>query len=860
MNLTLKKLKTFFFEKRIGFYFLAVILYVLKTDLAYLTKFSLGAQSLYQQIIMLLNPIATAMLLLGIGLLFKGRKSYYIMLFIDFLMTTLMFANILYYREFSDFLTIELVSRSSQNSGGLGGSIAGIFKLTDLFVYLDIVLLIVLIAVKVIKLNPAPIGRRKPFTYIVISFSIFCANLSMAYSDRSGLLTRTFDNNYIVKYLGLNFFTGYNTFRAQETNAVRSKANASDLTSVTQYIDQHRVPVNPQYFGKAKGKNVIIFHLESFQQFLIDFKYEGKVITPNINALFHNPNSISFDNFFNQIGEGKTSDAEMMMENSLFGLPAGSAMLQYGGENTFNAAPDILSNHNYKSAVFHGGAGSFWNRDATYKSWGYDAFMSLHSYPNKKGYYHEYGIKDKIFLKTTAPYLEQLPQPFYSKIITVSNHYAFDFDKEDLTIDKSDTGDKTVDGYIQTAHYLDEAVGEFMNWFHSSGLSKNTMIVFYGDHFGISDNHKPAIRKLLDRKHFGEFDDVQFQRVPLIVYMPGLKGKIDHTYGGEIDFLPTLLDLMGIDNTKTLQFGQDLLSGKSNQVVAMRNGNFVTPKYTKAKGKYYLTKNGKHIASEDEDANEKEELSNLTNAVTTQLSLSDRVIQRDLLRFYKTPNLKKVDRSKYSYTKNATEKTFDQFSESPQTYENQRQKLGIADPNYITDAPELITKSERPNNRLAAVSAAGLKPDAKKKVVNDFNAWFGQQAGTNKLGLMTFKPLNVNDNSFYQTSFGKIGNNKDYPIHPLENPLILYHSKSGKTGLLNESNQNDIDFNKPFTMYLIADDGNVYEANIFKDTFPGVYNGLATNETQMVYYTPLPHTSSMFLKLHELIESNHDKD
>lgn len=850
------KLKTFLFEKRIGFYFISVILYVIKTDLTYITKFNLGAQTLFQKVIMLINPIATAMLLMGIGLFLKGRKSYIVILIIDFLMTTLLFANILYYREFSDFLTIEIVSKTSQTAGGLGGSIAGIFKFTDLLVYLDIAILIVLIWAKVIKLNPAPIGRLRPFTFIMISFSMFCANISLAYTDRSGLLTRTFDNNYIVKYLGLNFFTGYNTFRAHETNTVRSKANASDLDSVIKYLDQHRVPANPQYFAKAKGKNVIIFHLESFQQFLIDFKYKGKVITPNINALYHNPNSISFDNFFNQVGEGKTSDAEMMLENSLFGLPSGSAMGLYGGDNTFTAAPAILGQHNYTTASFHGDWPSFWNRDKTYKSWGYDMFIGRGFYSQKKSYYNGYGMKDKIFLKDSVPYLENMPQPFYAKLITVSNHYPFDFDKEDVTIGKSNTGDNTVDGYIQTARYLDEAVGEFMNWLHESGLSKSTMVVFYGDHYGISGNHKPAIRDLLGKKSFNDFDDVQFQRVPMIIYMPGLEGKIDHTYGGEIDFLPTIFDLLGIENSKTIQFGQDLLSGKSNQIVAMRNGNFVTPKYTKAKGGYYMTKTGEHIGREDESEDEKEELSNLNNAVTTQLSLSDRVIQRDLLRFYKTPHFKKVDRSKYSYTKKDTEKLMAKYEKNKTTYKNQLSSSGIPEIKYITDAPELFAKDERPNNQLAANPIANLTPEVKAKIVTEFNSWFGEYVASNNMGVMVFNPLNTNESSFYQTSFGKIGGNPSYPIHPLQGPLIIYSSKSGKTGLVEGSDQGDIDFTKPFVSYLLADDGNIYQANLFQNIFPGIYNGETSPDTQLVYYTPVPRTSSLFVKLQDLIKNS----
>ena len=56
-------------------------------------------------------------------------------------------------------------------------------------------------------------------------------------------------------------------------------------------------------------------------------------------------------------------------------------------------------------------------------------------------------------------------------------------------------------------------------------------------------------------------------------HMKGLKGKIDPTYGGEIDVLPTLLNLLGIKNQDTIQFGHDLLSKNAPQLVAQRNGD-----------------------------------------------------------------------------------------------------------------------------------------------------------------------------------------------------------------------------------------------------------------------------------------------
>ncbi len=182
-----------------------------------------------------------------------------------------------------------------------------------------------------------------------------------------------------------------------------------------------------------------------------------------------------------------------MLENSLFGLPEGAAMVTQGTTNTFQAAPAILNQQGYTTASFHGDVPSFWNRDNTYKSWGYDYFFSSQYFKEGKDYNVGYGLKDKIFMQDSAAILNNTTQPFYAKLITVTNHYPYLLDKKNQSIAKTDTGDDTVDGYVQTAKYLDQALGEFMTWLQKTGLDKNSMLVLYGDHYGISGNHKKAL-------------------------------------------------------------------------------------------------------------------------------------------------------------------------------------------------------------------------------------------------------------------------------------------------------------------------------------------------------------------------------
>ncbi|KRN12250.1 sulfatase [Fructilactobacillus fructivorans] len=685
MSRILKSIRNFF-NTTIGFFVLVIVLYWITTLVVYNVDFSLGVKGGMQTFLLIVNPIPSGLLLFGIALYFRGKLSYWLMLIIDFLQSTWLFANVLYYREFSDFLSIEIIKGTGDVQNNLGKSMMEILHPADFLIYLDVLALILLLVFKIIKIDYRPFKYRYAIGITLLSILLMGGEYSLANSDRSGLLTRTFDNNYIVKYLGLNEYAAFNAYQTHQESSTRAKAKASDLNSVKKFINQHQTYPSVKYFGKEKGKNVFIIHLESFQQFLINYKVNGQEVTPNINKFYSDQHTISFDNFYHQVAQGKTSDAEMMLENSLYGLPQGSAMITYGSQNTFQAAPAILDQKGYSTAVFHGDVPSFWNRDNTYKSWGYQYFFDSNYYKKKASYNIGYGMKDKILFRDSIPYLEKLPQPFYAKIITLTNHYPYELDKQNVSFPALKTGDSTVDPYVQTAHYLDQSFGEFEDYLNKSGLMKNSVIVLYGDHYGISNNHRPAIAKLLNKKSVNNYDLANFQKVPFMIHADNLDGHVDHTYGGEIDVLPTLLHLLGIKNNNMIQFGHDLLGNNPNQIVPFRDGDFVTPQYTKIGGTVYDSKTGQDLKLNKE---QQQQVDDIQNYVTSDLSLSDRVIYGDLLRFYHPKGFKPVNRKDYNYKpKNAMEQ-LDKADKEHKTDLIDQYGGKSTVPMYHTDAPEL---------------------------------------------------------------------------------------------------------------------------------------------------------------------------
>ncbi|MBS5356951.1 MULTISPECIES: LTA synthase family protein [Streptococcus] len=650
-----------FMSTRLGFVLTLLLLYWFKTMWAYSVDFNLDIQGPYQIFLAVINPLPISLLFIGLALYIKRTKLFYSLAFgIYLLLFIWLISNSIYYREFTDFVTVNTMLASSKVSAGLGAAALELFRPWDVIYILDFPILAFFFFKKWIRMDNRPFNKRASFAVTSLSAMLFSANLFLAEIDRPELLTRGFSNYYVVRALGLPAFLGYSANQTYAANKERSKASEADLKPVEEYIQQHYAKPNPEYFGMAKGRNVIYIHLESFQQFLIDYKlkvddkeYE---VTPFLNSLYHSKETFAFSNVFNQVKAGKTSDAETMIETGLFGLNQGSFMVNYGGTNTQQAAPFILSKNGYNSsAVFHGNAGSFWNRNTAYKQWGYNYFFDA-SYFTKQNSSNsfQYGLNDKYMLKDSIKYLERLQQPFYTKFITVSNHYPYttSLSGDDLGFPLAKTQDETINGYFATANYLDSSIKAFFDYLKESGLYKNSIIVLYGDHYGISNSRNPALAPLLGKNSetWSSYDNAMLQRVPYMVVIPGMdKGGIIDTYGGEIDMLPTLEHLLGIESNKFLQVGQDMLSPDHDQIVAFRSANyFVTPEYTSYSGRTYYTKTGEEITNPDEKT--KEELDKIREAANLQLKISDSIQTGDLLRFFKGNDLGKVNPEDYSYT------------------------------------------------------------------------------------------------------------------------------------------------------------------------------------------------------------------
>jgi len=194
---------------------------------------------------------------------------------------------------------------------------------------------------------------------------------------------------------------------------------------------------------------------------------------------------------------------------------------------------------------------------------------------------------------------------------------------------------------MNSVHYADEALGDFIQYIKSSDYFDNTIFVFYGDHdakltrkeLNYLFNYDYRTGKLYDEEdeHYVTYDSFAHdlnKKTPLIIWTKNdklkytFRGEIDY-YMGMIDVAPTILNMFGLSNDYAL--GHDIFNIRDNNVIAFPNGNFITNMmyYNNSTGDYKII-NENIIIDENYIENRKKDVENL-------LDVSNAIIVYNLL-------------------------------------------------------------------------------------------------------------------------------------------------------------------------------------------------------------------------------------
>ncbi|MFC7678685.1 LTA synthase family protein [Paenibacillus sp. GCM10028914] len=504
---------------------------------------------------------------------FASKRKMALYMTVNLLLTAIFFAAIMYYKYYGVMVNYHALEQVNQVTA-VSNSVFSLMDPYYLLIFMDIIILFVLLwrsdRIKTWKQKHSKKEKRALVSSIfVISFMLCLIQI---------LPNRTIMNEIVrAQEMGILNYEAYTIFQKEDTELTDAKSINQEEINKLKGI----TPVaSPAYQGVAKGKNVILIQMESFQQFLIDLKLDGQEVTPVLNKLVHE--SLYFPNFFQNVGQGNTSDAEFVVNTSFYVPPRGAATQHYA-DKQLPSLSKLLKKDGYESATFHTNVVEFWNRGELYKGLGFDHYYDKSFFGETDKVF--FGASDEVLYKKTAEQLKKMNEsgnPFYAHVLSMTAHHPYTIPESKYKMTLPERYEGTFVGdYIRSQNYADYALGQFIDQLKKDGIWENSLVLIYGDHQGLPIYSLDNDDKELMQEIYGrEYTSADMINVPLIIHGENyIEPDVMEQIGGQVDILPTIANLTGVSMSDQLHFGQDLLNQKDKNLLPERyylpSGSFI---------------------------------------------------------------------------------------------------------------------------------------------------------------------------------------------------------------------------------------------------------------------------------------------
>jgi len=490
---------------------------------------------------------------------------------VAFAMSTLWFAVAIYYSYYGNVPTYYTLSNLNQ-VGQIRESITSSIEPYMLLFFLDFIVVAFVLLIwrkKTVRRSIQWTTTRhsfwQPRIYPIVA-TVVC--LLIVIGSLYG--SKHIENSHaLAKRLGvITYQLAFNRTDAAKSTEISEEEINELHKEIRAWIESQSHPDQSMYHGVAAGENLIVIQVEAMQNFLIGLEVNGQTITPYLNQLAEQ--SFYFPHIYQQIAEGNTSDAEFMMNTGAYPSAVQATSKQLTGKKAYSL-PRLLADHGYESYTFHVNDVSFWNRNEMYPALGFTKYYDKPSFENDE--FNSWGASDEQLYKVALQKmveLNQRNQPFYAQLITVSSHHPFKIPEQYQVLDLPAELEGTQLGhYLQAMHYVDGQLEQFMKQLDEQGLLDKSVVAMYGDHFGLQPKDNDA-NWVSEQLGINYHETITRMNIPFFIHVPDTTGEVVEQVGGQIDMLPTVLNLLGIteEGSDLILFGSDLLNAMTNIVGA----------------------------------------------------------------------------------------------------------------------------------------------------------------------------------------------------------------------------------------------------------------------------------------------------
>lgn len=281
----------------------------------------------------------------------------------------------------------------------------------------------------------------------------------------------------------------------------------------------------------SERPNVVIIIMESFTAELVGSLGGEKGVTPNFDKL--SAQGILFENIY--AAAGRTDKGVMATLSAFPSQAIRSIMKQNSKQEKLPGIAQEFKSNDYVTSFYYGGESEFFNMKSYVLSHGYQTLIDNYSF-DKKDMNSKWGAYDeKVFSKQLTE-MDLAKQPFFSTILTLTNHEPFD-----LPVEKRFKGEQVEDKFRSTSFYADSCLGAYLSSAKKKSWYKNTLFVVIADH----SHRLPA--------NLTEFDPKRY-RIPLLffgdVIKTEFKGHRINKFGNQTDLATSLLNQLNMPSNR----------------------------------------------------------------------------------------------------------------------------------------------------------------------------------------------------------------------------------------------------------------------------------------------------------------------
>ncbi len=600
-------LKKYWYENKL--FILFVFLNVLNALL--LRFFTIGEKTNIFDFRPLLADFSFVVIIGSFSYLMKKKAKFIYLFLLTLIMSIICMINSAYYTFYTSFSSISLLSTARFITAVGDAVVENVLQPKDLiYIMMPIIFLYFNYHYKKNRyyekvgfFNKSKKLATTTLIFGIISFFVFISSLT---ATDIGRLTKQWNREYVVMKFGIYVYHVNDLVKSVEPKLAALFGYDNALKNFNEYYSEKDKNSTNKYTNIFEGKNIIVIHAESIQNFVIGMEFNGVEVTPNLNKLAST--GLYFNNFYSQVSVGTSSDAEFTFNTSLMPANIGTAFGNYF-DKEYVTIPKLLKEKGYYTFAMHGNNADYWNRRVMHKNLGYDKLYAKDDFVIDEVI--GLGLSDVSFFKQSVEKLKIIKEEnekFYGTFIMLTNHTPFsetdkygEFDvsmKE--TILNSETGlmeeitypymeGTKLGDYFKSVHYADYALGIFLEELEKNGLLEDTVVILYGDHdarLSNSDyvrlyNYDKTTNDILPETdpNYIDFNEYSYElnrKVPFIIWS---KDRIDkaetiNNVMGMYDVMPTLGNMFNFYNEYAL--GHDIFSIKENNIVVFPNGNWLT--------------------------------------------------------------------------------------------------------------------------------------------------------------------------------------------------------------------------------------------------------------------------------------------